>query len=103
MTIGELKKRLEQCDDDLVIVTDGYEQGFSETLLAGPVHVIPNANGKKDSIYGRHEDPVRFSGAAHNTEKRFFIGEGRWLKPETDLETGAVLDRVSRLYQGLFS
>ena len=59
MTVGELKKCLELFSDDLMVVVDGYESGFTE-LTPSKVKRITLALNKYDDkeewYFGRHED-----------------------------------------------
>jgi hypothetical protein len=58
MTVGELKKILEDFDDPTMIVTDGYEGDFDNPIIYTS-YCIPDSNKERDGDrfwMGRHAD-----------------------------------------------
>lgn len=53
MTVKELIEKLQQFDDQLMVVIDGYEGGVDEPK--DPVEVIIKMNHHKEWYYGKHE------------------------------------------------
>jgi hypothetical protein len=54
LTIKELKEKLSQYSDDLRILVDGYEGGFSEISAVKKIKVKLNVHS--ESYYGPHDE-----------------------------------------------
>lgn len=54
MTIRELKEKLSHYSDDLRVLVDGYEGGFSEISVVNKIKVELNVHD--ESYYGPHDD-----------------------------------------------
>lgn len=60
MTVAELIKALSRCPDDLMVVVNGYEGGYTEIIKLEQINL--NLNVNSESYYGPHDTPDRDEG-----------------------------------------
>ena len=57
MLVKEMIERLQECDPEMQVLVDGYEEGYEPADMVQQIYVIKNHHGTKDGIYGRHGTP----------------------------------------------
>lgn len=75
MRVKELKALLKNKDEDLMVVTDGYNYGFDEVLEIKIIKVKLNANVGDEWYGGRHV--IAKPTDIKNTASVLCIGRGR--------------------------
>lgn len=73
-TVQDVIETLGAYPPEMLVVVDGYEDGFAEDIVISLIDVAENHHGTKDKIYGRHGRADDHKGGPK--KRVLFIGEG---------------------------
>ena len=85
MIVSELIDKLSIYPKDMLIVIDGYEEGFAEAIKVKRLRVVLNKHEESDgSIYARHGKIDKYGSDDGKPQATVvFVGEGRHLEDGT--------------------
>ena len=84
MTVADLLEKLSIYPEDMLIVVDGYEEGFAEDIQVKRFRVVLNKHGTDSSVYAPHGRIDKYGDDDGKPQATVvFIGEGRHLEDGT--------------------
>lgn len=58
MTVAELISKLQELDQDLIVITPGYERGYNDIEVTIPLDVVLNVHS--EWYYGSHDEASNY-------------------------------------------